>query len=46
MTDDKIAFRMLLENGSDATFLREMIRFASEIQKPGGRRHMRDACHP
>jgi hypothetical protein len=25
MTDDKIALRELLEKGSDATFLREMI---------------------
>ena len=25
MTDDKIALRALLEKGSDATFLREMI---------------------
>jgi transposase-like protein len=30
MTDDKIALRMLLEKGSDATFLREMISFAAE----------------
>jgi putative transposase len=30
MTDDKIALRELLEKGSDATFLREMIRFAAE----------------
>ena len=28
MTDDKIALRTLLEKGSDATFLREMIGFA------------------
>ncbi|MGA9864953.1 MAG: transposase, partial [Acetobacteraceae bacterium] len=30
MTDDKIALRELLEKGSDATFLREMIGFAAE----------------
>src|ERR1700709_1786246 len=30
MTDDKIALRELLEKGSDATFLREMISFAAE----------------
>ncbi|MGI4796461.1 MAG: IS256 family transposase, partial [Janthinobacterium lividum] len=30
MTDDKIALRALLEKGSDATFLREMICFAAE----------------
>src|ERR1700710_1956464 len=30
MTDDKIALRALLEKGSDATFLREMIGFAAE----------------
>ncbi len=27
MTDDKIALRELLEKGSDASFLREMIGF-------------------
>ena len=30
MTDDKIALRALLEKGSDATFLRELIGFAAE----------------
>jgi transposase-like protein len=30
MTDDKMALRALLEKGSDATFLREMIGFAAE----------------
>jgi len=30
MTDDKIALRALLEKGSDATFLREMIGYAAE----------------
>ena len=30
MTDTKIALRALLEKGSDATFLREMIGFAAE----------------
>ena len=30
MTTDKIALRELLEKGSDATFLREMIGFAAE----------------
>jgi putative transposase len=30
MTDDKIALRELLEKGSDATFLREMMSFAAE----------------
>ncbi len=30
MTEDKIALRALLEQGSDATFLREMIGFAAE----------------
>jgi putative transposase len=30
MTDDKIALRELLEKGSDATFLREMLGFAAE----------------
>ena len=30
MTDDKIAFRALLEKGSDATFQREMIGFATQ----------------
>ncbi len=30
MTEDKIALRALLEKGSDATFLREMISFAAE----------------
>jgi hypothetical protein len=30
MNDDKIALRTLLEKGSDATFLREMIGFAAQ----------------
>ena len=30
MTDDKVALRELLEKGSDASFLREMISFAAE----------------
>jgi transposase-like protein len=30
MTDDKIALRDLLEKGSDATFLCEMIAFAAQ----------------
>lgn len=30
MTDDKIALRALLEKGSDATFLREMIGFDAD----------------
>src|SRR5260221_5740065 len=30
MTDDKIPLRTLLEKGSDATFLREMIGFAAQ----------------
>lgn len=30
MTEDTIALRTLLEKGSDATFLREMIGFAAE----------------
>jgi putative transposase len=30
MTDDKVALRELLEKGSDATFLREMIAFAAQ----------------
>ena len=30
MTDDKIALRELLEKGSDAGFLREMIGFAAQ----------------
>ena len=30
MTNDKIALREMLEKGSDATFLREMIGFAAE----------------
>ena len=30
MTDHKMALRALLEKGSDATFLREMIGFAAE----------------
>jgi hypothetical protein len=30
MTEDKIVFRELLEKGSDATFLREMIGFAAQ----------------
>ena len=30
MTDDRIALRELLEKGSDASFLREMISFAAE----------------
>ena len=30
MTGDKIALRELLEKGSDASFLREMISFAAE----------------
>jgi len=30
MTDDKVALRELLEKGSDASFLREMIGFAAE----------------
>jgi putative transposase len=30
MTDDKIALRALLEKGSDATFLRDMIGFAAQ----------------
>ncbi len=35
MTDDKIALRALLEMGSDATFLREMIGFAARQAKSG-----------
>ena len=34
MTDDRIALREMLEKGSDATFLREMIGFAA--QRVGG----------
>ena len=30
MTDDTIALRTLLEKGSDASFLRDMIGFAAE----------------
>ncbi len=30
MTDDRIALREMLEKGSDATFLREMIGFAAQ----------------
>jgi hypothetical protein len=30
MTDERIALRELLEKGSDATFLREMIGFAAQ----------------
>ena len=30
MTDEKIALRTLMEKGSDATFLREMIGFAAQ----------------
>jgi hypothetical protein len=30
MTDDKIALRQMLEQGSGATFLREMIGFAAQ----------------
>jgi hypothetical protein len=30
MTDDKIALRELLDKGSDASFLREMIGFAAD----------------
>lgn len=30
MTDDTIALRTLLEKGSDASFLRDMIGFATE----------------
>jgi Transposase, Mutator family len=30
MTDEKIALRALMEKGSDATFLREMIGFAAQ----------------
>ena len=30
MTDESIALRELLEKGSDATFLREMIGFAAQ----------------
>ena len=30
MTDDRIALRELLEKGSDATFLREMIGYAAQ----------------
>lgn len=30
MTDDKIALREMLEKGSDATFLREMIGFVAQ----------------
>ena len=30
MADEKIALRELLEKGSDATFLREMIGFAAQ----------------
>jgi len=45
MTDDKIALRELLEKGSDATFLREMIGFAAqrlmelEVQELTGASH-------
>ena len=38
MTDDKIALRALLEKGSDATFLREMIGFAAERLMAAGDR--------
>jgi transposase-like protein len=42
MTEDKIALRELLEKGSDATFLREMIGFAAqrlmELETEGVRR--------
>ena len=31
MTDDRIALRELLEKGSDATFLREMIGGAKDL---------------
>jgi hypothetical protein len=34
MTDDMIALRALLEKGSDATFLREMIGFAAQRDWP------------
>ena len=30
MTDERIALRELLEKGSDATFLREMIGYAAQ----------------
>ena len=33
MTEDTIALRALLEKGSDATFLREMIGFARKVKK-------------
>jgi len=33
MTEDKIALRELLEKGSDATFLREMIGFAANSHR-------------
>src|SRR3546814_7752320 len=33
MTEDKIALRALLEKGSDATFLSEMIGFAAQDRK-------------
>ena len=40
MTDERIALRELLEKGSDATFLREMIGFAAhrlmELDAEGG----------
>ena len=38
MTDDKIALRELLEKGSDATFLREMIGFAATAADGAGER--------
>lgn len=39
MTDDKIALRQMLEKGSDATFLREMIGFAAQRLMCAVRRH-------
>ncbi len=39
MTDDKIALRDLLEKGSDAGFLREMIGFCSAAIKVRKRDH-------
>jgi hypothetical protein len=38
MTDDKIALPQMLEKGSHATFLREMIGFAAHRVQPRSRR--------
>src|SRR6267378_3305177 len=45
MTEDKIALRALMEKGSDATFLREMIGFAAQRRMELETDTLRGAAH-